>query len=247
MRQRILLLLLAAALAAGSLLTGCGPAGESEVPENPSQTESSQADPSSEEEESSQPESEPETEEKAEEPSSAAVEVPAADGSLPNPDTGPNLTEEEVELYKIGTDLREYLIKTLSPESYSYLSYPDGGVLTVGVVDEQAVRAAVDAYSGAHCQVVYQPAACSLAQVNALAGAIGNLDFPDGTTAITVPAEEWQGGGIIVTVLAADDADAEWIQSEMKRLADEQDFPSDSLFLYRREENLPPPGVNPDT
>ena len=247
MRQRILLLLLAAALAAGSVLTGCGPAGESEAPETVSQTESSQPEPSSEEEESPLPESEPETEEPAEEPSSAAVEVSAADGSLPNPVTGPDWTEEEEELYKIGTGLREYLIKTLSPESYSYLSYPDGGILTVGVVDEQAVRAAVDAYSGTPCQVVYQPAACSLAQINELAEAIENLDFPDGTIAFTAPAEEWQGGGIIVTVLAADDADAEWIQSEVQRLADEQDFPADSLFLYRREENLPPPGVNPDT
>ena len=72
----------------------------------------------------------------------------------------------------------------------------DGGDLMIGVVDEDTVRSAVDSYTDAPCRpMIYQPAECSLAQVMDLSRAIAGLDFPDRTTAHTLPDQGWRGGG----------------------------------------------------
>ena len=119
----------------------------------------------------------------------------------------------------------------------------------IGVVDEETVRSAVESYTGAPCrQVIYQPAECSLAQVMDLSRAIAGLDFPDRTTARTHPDQGRRGGGIDVIICADEDADADWIESEIMRLADEQEFPEKYIYFARREGVSPlPPGANPDS
>ena len=172
---------------------------------------------------------------------------------IPNPDIGANPSPEEIELGRNAWNLQEHLKEVLPLESYLYVCIDyvnsDGGDLIIGVVDEETVRPAVDSYTGAPCrQVIYQPAECSLAQVMDLSRAIADLDFPDRTTAHTLPDQGGRGGGIDVIICADEDADADWIESEVLRLADEQEFPEEYIYFGRREGVSPlPPGVNPDT
>ena len=169
--------------------------------------------------------------------------------STPNPDIGADPSPEEIELSRNAWDLQEHLKKVLPLKSYSYVYEKESGVLMIGVVDEETVRSAVDSYTGAPCrQVIYQPAECSLAQVMDLSRAIAGLDFPDRTTAHTLPDQGWRGGGIDVIICADADADANWIESEVMRLADEQEFPEEYIYFARREGVSPlPPGANPDS
>lgn len=186
-------------------------------------------------------------------PSSISSAASPEESSIPNPDIGANPSPEEIELERNAWNLQEHLKEVLPLESYLYVSKDyvnsDGGDLIIGVVDEETVRSAVDSYTGAPCrQVIYQPAECSLAQVMDLSRAIANLDFPDRTTAQTLPAEAWRGGGIEVIICADEDADADWIESEVLCLADEQEFPEEYIYFARREGVSPlPSGVNPDT
>ena len=49
-------------------------------------------------------------------------------------------------------------------------------------------------------------------------------------------------------ICADEDADADWIESEVMRLADEQEFPEEYIYFARHEGVSPlPPGVNPDS
>ena len=175
------------------------------------------------------------------------------ESSTPNPDIGADPSPEEIELSRNSWGLQEHLKKVLPLESYLYVCIDyvnsDGGDLMIGIVDEETVRSAVDSYTGAPCrQVIYQPAECSLAQVMDLSRAIAGLDFPDRTTAHTRPDQGWRGGGIDVIICADEDADADWIESEVMRLADEQEFPEEYIYFARREGVSPlPPGVNPDS
>ena len=144
---------------------------------------------------------------------------------IPNPDIGANPSPEEIQLGRNAWNLQEHLKEVLPLESYLYVCIDyvnsDGGDLIIGVVDEETVRPAVDSYTGAPCrQVIYQPAECSLAQVMDLSRAIADLDFPDRTTAHTLPDQGGRGGGIDVIICADEDADADWIESEVLRLAD---------------------------
>ena len=186
-------------------------------------------------------------------PSSTSSAESSEESVIPNPDIGANPSPEEIELSRNAWNLQEHLKGVLPPESYLYVCSDyvnsDGGDLIIGVVDEETVRSAVDSYTGAPCrQVIYQPAECSLAQVMDLSRAIANLDFPDRTTAQTLPAEAWRGGGIEVIICADEDADADWIESEVLCLADEQEFPEEYIYFARREGVSPlPSGVNPDT
>ena len=151
-------------------------------------------------------------------PSSTSSAESSEESVIPNPDIGANPSPEEIELGRNAWNLQEHL-------------------------------KAVDSYTGAPCrQVIYQPAECSLAQVMDLSRAIADLDFPDRTTAHTLPDQGGRGGGIDVIICADEDADADWIESEVLRLADEQEFPEEYIYFGRREGVSPlPPGVNPDT
>lgn len=186
-------------------------------------------------------------------PSSTSSAESSEESAIPNPDIGADPSPEEVELSRNAWNLQEHLKEVLPLESYLYVCIDyvnsDGGDLIIGVVDEETVRSAVDSYTGAPCrQVIYQPAECSLAQVMDLSRAIVDLDFPDRTTTQTLPAEAWRGGGIEVIICADEDADADWIESEVLRLADEQEFPEEYIYFARREGVSPlPSGVNPDT
>ena len=186
-------------------------------------------------------------------PSSTSSAESSEESAIPNPDIGADPSPEEVELSRNAWNLQEHLREVLPLESYLYVCIDyvnsDGGDLIIGVVDEETVRSAVDSYTGAPCrQVIYQPAECSLAQVMDLSRAIVDLDFPDRTTTQTLPAEAWRGGGIEVIICADEDADADWIESEVLRLADEQEFPEEYIYFARREGVSPlPSGVNPDT
>ena len=175
--------------------------------------------------------------------------IVSEESSTPNPDIGADPSPEEIELSRNAWDLQEHLKKVLPLKSYSYVYEKESGILMIGVVDEETVRSAVDSYTGAPCrQVIYQPAECSLAQVMDLSRAIAGLDFPDRTTAHTRPDQGWRGGGIDVIICADEDADADWIESEVMRLADEQEFPEEYIYFARREGVSPlPPGVNPDS
>lgn len=235
MSKKIMILALAAIMVFGTIFTGCGTQTEKEESEGSSQTSQEEL-------------------ESASEPASPSSSVnPVEESSTPNPDIGANPSPEEIELSRNAWNLQEHLKEVLPLESYLYVCIDyvnsDGGDLIIGVVDEETVRSTVDSYTGAPCrQVIYQPAECSLAQVMDLSRAIADLDFPDRTTAQTLPAEAWRGGGIEVIICADEDADADWIESEVLRLADEQEFPEEYIYFARREGVSPlPPGVNPDT
>lgn len=49
-------------------------------------------------------------------------------------------------------------------------------------------------------------------------------------------------------ICADEDTDADWIESEVMRLADEQEFSEEYIYFARREGVSPlPPGANPDS
>lgn len=236
------------------LLTACTAPTEPAISDNESPSWSEEPDASMSESESSNASLEPEPGPAPESsPSSTSSAESSEESVISNPDIGANPSPEEIELSRNAWNLQEHLKEVLPSESYLYVCIDyvnsDGGDLIIGVVDEETVRSAVDSYTGAPCrQVIYQPAECSLAQVMDLSRAIANLDFPDRATAQTLPAEAWRGGGIEVIICADEDADADWIESEVLCLADEQEFPEEYIYFARREGVSPlPSGVNPDT
>ena len=238
------------------LLTACTAPTESDISENghSSEIEVSNASQSEPEISSLSPDLDPESISEPEDlspdvSSSSSSSTVSEESSTPNPDIGADPSPEEIELSRNAWDLQEHLKKVLPLKSYSYVYEKESGVLKIGVVDEETVRSAVDSYTGAPCrQVIYQPAECSLAQVMDLSRAIAGLDFPDRTTAHTRPDQGWRGGGIDVIICADEDADADWIESEVMCLADEQEFPEEYIYFARREGVSPlPPGANPDT
>lgn len=231
------------------LLTACTVSTEPAISDNESSSWSGASGVSMSESESSTAPLEPEPGSASESSLSSTSSAESSEESaIPNPDIGVDPSPEEIEFSRNAWNLQEYLKETLPLESYAYF-YVEMGTLTVGVVDEAIVRSAVDSYTGAPCrQVIYQSAECSLAQVMDLSRAIADLDFPDRTTARTLPVEAWRGGGIDVIICADEDADADWIESEVLRLADEQEFPEEYIYFAQREGVSPlPSGVNPDT
>lgn len=101
------------------------------------------------------------------------------ESSTDNPDIGANPLPEEIEFEQNAWNLQEHLKEVLPLDSYAYFC-PELGILTIGVIDEETVRSAVNFYTGTPCRhVIYRPAECSLMQVMYLSRAIADLDFPD--------------------------------------------------------------------
>lgn len=258
MEKRIMALILASALTLGAVLTGCSTNTESSSPDHSSQPagqEESSVPEESVPEDSSASEPAEHSEAPAESGESQAAPVTPESGSseesvvYENPDTGPDMTAEElaeIERVRTAWALREYLEETVSAENYAYLN-PGDGILTIGAIDEEAMRAAVDAYSGTPCrEVIYQPAECSQAQVAALTEALVDQEYPDRTGASAVRNDGGSGEGILVFLYADDDNDADKIRSQVLRLAEEMDFPVEYI-TFERHGSLPPAGINPDT
>ena len=252
MEKRIITLILALGLMFGSVLTGCSANTENSSPDRSSQpTEQEQTSVPGEpvSEDSSDGETADDSAVSSDSGNSQLVpEVPDS-VVLENPDTDPDMTAEElaeIERLRTAWALREYLEETVSAESYAYLN-PGDGILTIGAIDEEALRAAVEAYTGTPCrEVIYQPAECSQAQVAALTEALTDLECPYRTAASAVRIDGGAGEGILVFLEADEDSDADRIKSEVLRLAEEMNFPTEYI-TFERHGSLPPPGTNPDT
>lgn len=247
MEKRIMALILASVLTLGAVLTGCSTNTENSSPDISSQ--------SSVPEESAPEDSEEAGHSEAPEESGESQTAPVTPGSgssgesvvYENPDTDPDMTAEElaeIERLRTAWALREYLEETVSAESYAYLN-PGDGILTIGVIDEDALRAAVEAYAGTPCQVIYQPAECSQAQVAVFTEAIREIECLDQTTVNAVRMDGGAEEGIRVLLEADNDSDAELLRAEVLKLAEELEFPAEHITFERH--GSPTSGVNPDT
>ena len=252
MEKRTITLILALGLMFGSVLTGCSANTENSSPDRSSQpTEQEQTSVSGEPVSEDSSDGETADDSAVSSDSGNSQLAPEAPDSvvLENPDTDPDMTAEElaeIERLRTAWALREYLEETVSAESYAYLN-PGDGILTIGAIDEEALRAAVEAYTGTPCrEVIYQPAECSQAQVAALTEALTYLECPYRTAASAVRIDGGAGEGILVFLEADEDSDADRIKSEVLRLAEEMNFPTEYI-TFERHGSLPPPGTNPDT
>lgn len=259
------LTLLAALLALTGLLSACT-AGSSR-PGEPSGSESSASQPA--ESEPSQPEEQPDSsaEREPEEPEPAESEPEvvktnpdigaAPAGSQPetqpedlrvNPSTG----EEDPDVEATGQqgyDLTLYLEENLPPESWAYIKETELGQFTIGVLEEETVRAAVAAYPGetGRLTIGYQSASCSVARVEELDRAIQEIDFPELTYAMVWHRLGGTAEGAEVGIFAYDEAAEAVAREEILRVVEEQQFPEEYLDLYLNRYTKIPEGQNPDT
>lgn len=87
---------------------------------------------------------------------------------------------DEGEIIRQGYDLTLYLEENLPPESWAYIKETELGQFTIGVLEEETVRAAVAAYPGetGRLTIGYQSASCSVARVEELDRAIPGDRLP---------------------------------------------------------------------
>lgn len=253
------LTLLAALLALTGLLAACT-AGSSR-PGEPSGSESSASQPA--ESEPSQPEEQPDSSAESEpemvktNPDIGAAPTESQPETQPesrpedlrvNPSTG-EADPDEGEIIRQGYDLTLYLEENLPPESWAYIKETELGQFTIGVLEEETVRAAVAAYPGetGRLTICYQSASCSVARVEELDRAIQEIDFPEHTYAMVWHRLGGTVEGAEVGIFAYDEAAEAVAREEILRVVEEQQFPEEYLNLYLNRYTKIPEGQNPDT
>ena len=212
-------------LLAGVLLSlsACGQTNpSSQTPSESSQGESlSSSQDQSSEAESSQPVEEPVSAPEAQ-PSSS---LPDANSPVDAPDA------QEIDEETKAADLQKYLIETLPPESYSYLNIGEqAGAIHIGYLDETTVKEAVASYTGPLCQVVYQPAQCSVAQKLTLLEAVKQSGLISQEVWVE-PASQVPGAfeELHIYIHAPNEEKATQMEKEIGSIAEEQGFPVEYL------------------
>ena len=165
-----------------------------------------------------------------------------------NPSTGEE-DPDEGEIIRQGYDLTLYLEENLPPESWAYIKETELGRFTIGVLEEETVRAAVAAYPGetGRLTIGYQSASCSVARVEELDRAIQEIDFPEHTYAMVWHRLGGTAEGAEVGIFAYDEAAEAVAREEILRVVEEQQFPEEYLDLYLNRYTKVPEGQNPDT
>lgn len=80
--------------------------------------------------------------------------------------------------------MENYMVASLSAKDYGgiYVGTEETVRLHIWVVNDNAVAAAVAAYTGEFCEVVTQPARCSIAQMKGLVGKLESIALEQGET-----------------------------------------------------------------
>ena len=231
MKRAALLLILCLAVFAVAACSSPGTPSSSQ-PESAPDSSSSAAAPAA-EPSSSLPQAEPSA------PASSSQEAPAAsDPAVSSSQETEAVSQSQPVLEPADPEqvaaLQQYLFDTLSQESYAYLNAgAQEGVLTIGCLDEAAVQAAIDGYTGDPCPTVLVSAKCSVAQtITFLEQINGEASFPKG--AYVEPVSEIPGAfeGVRLGLHAASEEDAAAMEAEVLALAEKAGFPTDCLRFY---------------
>ena len=225
---------------AGAVTAACSsPAPEPSAPSAPAESPSAAVAPSQ-EPPSSRPRPEPSSP-----PASSQVASSLPQPSSPEPEavSQPQPAVEAAPVEDV-LALQQYLFDTLPQESYAYLSAgAQEGALTIGCLDEAAIQAGIDKYSGNPCPVVLVPAQCSVAQTLAFLELVDQqAAFPEGAYVETASDIPGAFEGARLALHAASEEEGAAMEEEILALAEENGFPTQYLRFF-----LMGPASNPDT